>query len=145
MEYRYSKSVHDHFIFEEGMRNKSYKDTRGYWTIGIGHLLGAHDDFSGMYWTDPKILMTFENDLDRSFATAKEVFPEYSTFPHTVQIAILDMIFNLGASGFRQFKQTIRLIHNGEYSKAADSAALSLWARQVPNRARRTCDLLRTV
>ena len=142
---RYSKETHDHFIAEEGYRNKSYKDTRGFWTIGIGHLLGVSDAFSNMYWTDEKIIQVFENDLDRSLKAAKEIFPQYDILPEKVKLAILDMIFNLGPVGFRKFKNTIRLIHEGRYAEAAQSASQSLWARQVPNRAQRTCKLLSNV
>lgn len=141
MELRYSKDVHDHFILEEGMRNKAYLDTRGYWTIGIGHMLGRDDEFRGMYWTDIKALMTLENDIDTAVVLAKDVFPEWDVLPDNVKLALMDMCFNLG-NRFRQFKQTIRLIHNGRYKEAAESAAQSLWARQVPNRARRVLKIL---
>lgn len=141
MNYRYSKEVHDHFISEEGMRNKAYLDTEGYWTIGIGHLLGKGDGFEDMYWSDEKAIMTLENDIDNAFHLANDIFPEYEVLPPNVRMAILDMCYNLG-NRFRKFKQTIRLIHEGRYKEAAASAANSLWARQVPNRARRTTKLL---
>jgi lysozyme len=142
---RYSKAVHDHFILEEGYRNKSYRDSRGFWTIGIGHFLGTDNAFANIKWTDEKIGEVFENDLDKSLATAKEIFPEYNTLPENVQLAILDMIFNLGPGGYRKFKQTIRLIHEGRFVEAAQSASQSAWARQVPNRAARVCKLLSNV
>lgn len=140
---RYSTIVHDHFISEEGYRRKAYKDAKGYWTIGIGHLLSKTQDFSGVTWSDGKVIAVFEDDLDRSLLNAKEIFPEWDILPQNVQLAILDMIFNLGANGFRQFKTTIRLIHNGKYLEAAGAALESKWARQdVPNRAHRTAKLL---
>ena len=143
MEYRYSKSVHDHFIAEEGYRTKSYKDTKGYWTIGIGHLLSKTENFEGLVWTDAKVRTVFENDLDNSLRHAKEIFPQYDILPPTVQLAILDMIFNLGGYGFRQFKTVIRMIHAGRYVDAAAAALDSKWARtDVPNRARRTAKLI---
>lgn len=141
MEYRYSKEVHDHFVAEEGKRNKAYKDTRGYWTIGVGHMLGTSDDFSIMYWSDVKAFTVLENDIDGAVRLGKELFPEWDFLPEHVQLAVMDLCFNLG-NRFRQFKQTIRLIHESRYSEAAASAAASLWAKQVPNRARRTCKLL---
>lgn len=143
MSYRYSKEVHDHFIAEEGYRTKSYKDTKGYWTIGIGHLLSKTENFSGLVWSHEKVMTVFENDLDKTVVTAKEIFPEWDTFPSRVQLAILDMIFNLGPYGFRQFKNTIRLIHARKFAEAAAGALQSKWARvDVPNRAKRTAKLL---
>ena len=140
---RYSKDVHDHFIAEEGYRPKAYKDSKGYWTIGIGHLLSKTESFAGLVWTDAKIREVFENDLDNSLRHAKEIFPQYAILPPPVQLAVLDMIFNLGGYGFRGFKNTIRLIHAQKYKEAADSAIQSKWARiDVPNRAKRVCKLL---
>ncbi len=146
MQFRYSKAVHDHFSNEEGYRQNSYLDTKGYWTIGIGHMLGKSDAFKGMRWSDDKIIMTFENDLDNSLCTAKEIFPEFAILPPNVQLAVLDMIFNLGPSGFRQFKTVIRMVHAGRYKDAAVAALDSKWAQQdVPNRAARTTRLLSNV
>jgi lysozyme len=140
---RYSKQVHDHFIAEEGYRHESYTDSMGYWTIGIGHFLSKTQDFSGLVWDDAKIIEVFEDDLDRSVIPAKEIFPEWSILPANVQLGILDMIFNLGPTGFRQFKTVIRMVHNGNYLEAATAALDSKWARQdVPNRAKRTAKLL---
>lgn len=143
MEFRYSKAVHDHFIFEEGYRENSYLDTKGYWTIGIGHMLGRGNAFKGMKWTRAKILMTFENDLDIALNHAKTIFPHYSILPPNVQLAILDMIFNLGGQGFRKFKTVIRMVNEQRFPEAAVAALDSKWARtDVPNRARRVAKLL---
>lgn len=143
---RYSTDVHKHFISEEGYRKKSYLDHLGNYTIGIGHLLGKNKAFKGLIWSDDKIIMTFENDLDISLKSAKDIFPHYDILPPNVQLAILDMIFNLGARGFREFKTVIRMVNSGRYEEAAIAALDSKWARQdVPNRAARTAKLLSNV
>lgn len=146
MSRRYSKAVHDHFAFEEGNRSESYLDTKGNWTIGIGHLLGKDKAFKGMRWTQEKIITVFENDLDISLDHAKTIFPQFDILPPKVQLAILDMIFNLGGYGFRQFKTVIRMVHAQRYPEAAVAALDSKWARQdVPNRAKRVAKLLSNV
>lgn len=140
---RYSKQLHDHFIAEEGYRNESYTDHQGNWTIGIGHLLGKSDAFRGMRWSDAKVISVFENDIDTVVRNAKELFPEFSQLPPKVQLAILDMLFNMGINRFRGFKKTIRLIHLGRFAEAAVEALDSEWARHdVPNRAKRIAKLL---
>jgi Phage-related lysozyme (muraminidase) len=146
MSRRYSKAVHDHFAFEEGCRAESYLDTKGYWTIGIGHMLGKDIAFKGLRWSQEKIITVFENDLDTSLGHAQTIFPQFAILPPKVQLAILDMIFNLGGAGFRQFKTVIRMIHAQKYPEAAVAALDSKWARQdVPNRARRVAKLLSNV
>lgn len=143
---RYDEAVHKHFIFEEGYRNTSYLDHLGNYTIGIGHLLGKSDSFSGLQWTDAKVRMVFENDLDISLRHAKEIFPQWDILPPKVQLALLDMIFNLGGYGFRQFKTAIRMVHAGRYQEAAVAALDSKWAKKdVPNRAKRVAKLLSNV
>lgn len=143
MKQRYSKEVHDHFITEEGYKHQSYLDHLGNYTIGIGHLLGTNGAFKGIKWGDAKISEVFENDLDIFLTAAKEIFPEWAILPPNVQLAILDMIFNLGPRGFRQFKTVIRMVHNGKFLEAGAAALDSKWARSdVPNRALRTAKLL---
>lgn len=142
MNFRYSKKIHDHFILEEGFRNDAYKDHLGNWTIGVGHYLGKSAEFANLRWTDAKVLGVLENDIDVALADAKQLFPEWETLPPNVQLALLDMSFNMGIATFRKFKQTIRLVHEGKYAEAAASASDSKWARQVPNRAKRITKLL---
>ena len=142
MSYRYSKKIHDHFIFEEGFRNEAYKDHLGNWTIGVGHYLGASANFAGLKWSDEKVLQVLENDIDVALADAKQLFPEWEVLPPNVQLALLDMSFNMGITTLRKFKTTIRLVHEGKYAEAAASASDTKWARQVPNRAKRITKLL---
>lgn len=146
MELRYSKAVHDHFAAEEGFRTESYLDHQGNWTIGIGHLLGRDIAFRGLKWSEMKVQMAFENDLDICVANARQLFPEWDILPPKVQLAILDMLFNMGINRFRGFKKTIRLIHESRFEEAAREALDSEWAKHdVPNRAARTAKLLSNV
>jgi len=139
---RYSRQIIDHFILEEGYRNRAYKDTHDNWTIGVGHLLGKDDAFGAMVWSDQKIIEVLENDIDTAARHARTIFPHYETLPDNVKLGILDMIFNLGGGGFRKFVITIRLINESKFLEASESAAGSRWASQVPNRAKRTVKLL---
>jgi lysozyme len=141
---RYGKEIVDHFIREEGYSEKSYLDTKGNWTIGIGHLLGVGSSFSDMRWTRAKIISVFENDLDSAYADAKIIFPQFMSFSYNVQLAILDMIFNMGAVRFRGFKKSIRLINEGRFKEAAVEILDSKWAKvDVPNRAIRVSNLMK--
>lgn len=143
MSYRYSTDVHKHFIFEEGLRNESYTDHQGNWTIGIGHLLGRSAGYKGLKWSTAKVMTVFEADLDTAVSNAKQIFPQFNIIPPKVQLAILDMLFNMGINRFRGFKKTIRLIHAGRYAEAAVEALDSEWAKHdVPNRAVRVAKLL---
>lgn len=143
MTYRYAPHIHEHFIFEEGLRLKSYTDHKGNWTIGVGHLLGKSNSFSGMEWTREQVMETFEDDLDIAVENAYQIFPEFAIVPPNVQLAIVDMLFNMGINRFRGFKKTIRLLHAQKYEEAAAEALNSKWAKyDVPVRAKRVAKLL---
>lgn len=140
---RYSEDVHNHFIAEEGFKLESYTDHQGNWTIGIGHLLGRDNAFRGLRWSEEKVRQVFENDLDIALSNARQVFPGFNTMPPKVQLAIMDMLFNMGLGRFRGFKKTIRLLNSGLYAEAAVEAMDSEWAKHdVPNRAARVTKLL---
>ena len=140
---KYSKDVYDHFIMEEGFRTKAYLDHQGNYTIGVGHLLGRNPKYKGMVWSEEKVMSVLDDDIDIALGHAKTIFPQFDIIPPKVQLGILDMIFNLGGRGFREFKKMIRMINLQKYQEAAKEALDSEWAREdVPNRARRTAKLI---
>lgn len=141
---KYSQAVVDHFIREEGYRKKSYKDTKGYWTIGVGHFLGAERKWEGLVWAPEQIMTTLERDISNAEQDARQMFPQWERFDEGMKLAMTDMVFNMGINSFRGFKNTIRMIHNGKFKEAAANAALSKWATiDVPNRAKRVLELIK--
>lgn len=138
-----NEKIINHFIREEGLRLKVYKDHLGYLTIGIGHKL-TEDDIKNKltYVTRDEAIEILKKDINISYKCAIRTFPEYFTYPENVRLAILDMIFNLGCTGFNKFEKTISFIKQRKFKEASQEAMSSLWAKQVPNRAKRTTDLL---
>ena len=65
-------------------------------------------------------------------------FPHYDTFPDSVKLALLDMIYNLGPEGlFHGFPHLIAAVEAGSWAQAAErclrrgpSAARNAWTRQ---------------
>lgn len=139
----YSKKTIEHFTFEEGLRLNKYLDTTNNWTIGIGHKLTKDElDANLSTITKEQAYDILEKDLDNAKKDAKRIFPEYDTYPENVKLALLDMTFNLGYSGLSKFITTIGLIKDRKFKEASVQAMKSLWARQVPNRAKRVTKLL---
>lgn len=140
---KYSKQTQDHFVREEGLVLTKYKDTTGNWTIGIGHKLTANELRNGLsIITNEKAYVLLEQDLDIALRDAKKIFPEYDSYPENTKLALLDMTFNLGYTGLSKFITTIGLIKQRKFQEAAAQAMKSLWATQVPNRAKRVTKLL---
>lgn len=129
------------FIYEERFRTKQYLCSKGYPTIGIGHKLLKGDNF--VIITKEKALELFQKDIAiaRKFANKYLWFKELN---EPRQAVILSMIFQLGAKGFADFKQTIRFIELGQYNSAANEMLDSEWAKQTPNRAKRHSNQFRS-
>jgi lysozyme len=137
-----TQAIIDHFKAEEGYRTVSYLDTLGYWTIGIGHMLGKGAEFAHITWTDEEIIAQLQKDVDHAAAEAEKLYPRFDHFSEGLQIALLDMCFQLGEhlAGFHTMNAEVNA---GHLAEAADDALQTLWARQTPHRARRDADLIR--
>jgi GH24 family phage-related lysozyme (muramidase) len=138
---KYPKHVVDHFVAEEGLVLSRYLDTEQFATIGIGHKLLPHE-MGLQIVTRNQAYAMLEADLDIATRSCVKLFPNFYKFPANTQLGILDMVFNLGENGFRQFSKTIQLLNEGKFQEASREALNSKWATQVPNRARRTARLL---
>ena len=117
-----------------------YLDTKNKVTIGIGHNLtdrGLSDRVRGL---------VFQEDLLESYEDAIGTFGVvgFSRFGEARQLAILNMIFNLGLTKFLGFKKTIAAIKLEQWDSAADHAKDSLWYKQVGERGDRVTEMLRT-
>lgn len=121
----------------EGRRRFPYRDTVGKLTIGCGRNLtdkGLSDD---------EIDYLLMNDL-------RECREDLATFPWFVDLdvvrrnVLIDMRLNLGPSGFRKFKGTLAAVATGDYVKASEQMAKSLWAKQVKTRAHRLVRMMAT-
>lgn len=140
-----TKEVYEHFKFEEGYKLCAYKDTLGYWTIGIGFLLSKDPkaNFKGVCWTDAQIQAELQKRFDIAVAGAKRIFKDFDTYSDNVQLALVDMVYQMGEAGLRTFTNSIKMIEARRWNDAADNLLKSKWAKQTPNRAKRTTDKIR--
>ena len=60
------------------------------------------------------------------------------------QDVLVNMAYNLGVDGLLAFHHTLTFVANGQYDAAADGMLQSKWATQVPNRAHRLSNQMRT-
>lgn len=113
----------------EGRRNKMYKDTKGIWTIGIGHNLEAR----GV--SDAVIDLMLEEDLADFVAQLDRNIPWWRNLDTVRREIMIELCFNMGWGdgnhGLSSFKQTLANIQRGDYAKAAAGLRASKWARDV--------------
>ena len=126
---------------DEGYVPHAYEDSLGYWTIGYGTLI----DKRGGGIPEDVAAILLQRHVDENIAKVNKQLPWLSKHPEHVQRAIHNMAYQLGVAGLLSFKNTLRLVEQKRYNEAADNALLSLWAKQTPNRAKRTTDLLRGI
>jgi lysozyme len=120
---------------DEGLKLEAYVDTTGNLTIGWGRNLK-----DGIR-TDEAELM-FQNDLKQ---TVQELQNQswFAPLPLNVKNALINMNFNLGIEKLLEFKDLITALENKNYRAAAEAALNSLWAKEVPNRAKEVAVMIR--
>ena len=99
-------------IAREGKRNNAYKDTKGIWTIGVGH---TGSDFTPTsVWTDEQIMFVFRHDVEWAEDAANSV---KAPLTQNQFDALVSFIFNIGATAFA--KSTMkRMLDAGNYEGA---------------------------
>ena len=121
----------------EGLRLKPYVDTTGHVTIGYGRNLTDN----GITMSEADIMLL--NDIRQAKADAA-TYSWYERLNEPRAAVIVDMIFNLGAQGFSEFKATHRAIDAEDWEWAAEHMLASKWARQTGRRAREDAEQMRT-
>ena len=126
---------------DEGRKYKPYRDTVGKLTIGVGRNL----DDVGL--SDSEINLLLQNDVARAITLLNENAPWWSQLTDARQQVMANMCLNMGwgdgTKGLSSFKNTLACIKGGDYDRAADQMLLSLWAKQVGQRASRLADMMR--
>lgn len=111
-------------IQREGEKLEAYRDSEGYWTIGVGHLLSLDRsaDFSGVTWTREKVSETLAEDLakyEKAVNDSVTVPMEQHQFDALVSFAL-----NIGAAGVTN-SWVVRDLNAGDLGAAA--AAFDNW------------------
>tara|TARA_Y100001963_G_C6594444_1_gene359528 strand:- start:176 stop:607 length:432 start_codon:yes stop_codon:yes gene_type:complete len=123
--------------YHEGFRSRVYKCTEGYDTIGYGFAikdLEMDEDIAEL------ILIRKLEKLQYRIAST---FGWWYNSPKPVKDVVTNMCYQLGISGFSQFKKTIYLLETEQYEDASIEMLDSLWAKQTPNRAKELSEQLR--
>ena len=116
----------------EGVREYAYQDSLGYWTIGVGRLI---DKKKGGRLRPDEIDYLLANDIQEACEGIRGALPWFDKLTVARQQVLVNMTFNMGLKGVLGFKNTLKMIENGQYDAAADAMLKSKWATQVGRRA----------
>lgn len=121
---------------DEGFVSHAYQDNapEKYWTIGIGRMIDKRKN-GGI--TKDEAYYLLANDINKVQAQVQAALPWVTKLTDARQRALCNMAFQMGINGLLGFKNTLGYIEQGNYTKAAENARLSLWYKQTPVRAER--------
>ena len=135
-------------IRDEGLKLTAYRDSLGFSTIGVGHLLGtmlnrAYPRMSEITHQEAMAL------LDADIREAEDTLVDWLGEVFVLSLdevryrALVNMCFNLG-NKVQQFKLTADCLRKQNWRTAADNMLLSKWALQVGDRAKRIAHMIET-
>lgn len=137
--------LHQELIRDEGIVLNAYKDSQGFWTIGIGHLLGNEKRMITI--TPNESVALLQIDIQVALGVAKDSIPKFDTLDDVRQRALVNMAFNRG--NHMKTSSTLtpainKAIDANDWSLIEAAGINSQWAQQVGNRAKRLLHMLTT-
>ena len=132
---------------EEGVKLRPYKCSRGHWTIGVGHKMSPSEIRDMRHISVERAGQILHHDIGLAVAGAIQIFgrERFEAMAEPRQRALVEMVFQLGATGVVGFARMVGAIFRNDWDAAADEALDSKWARKdTPYRARRVAEVLRT-
>jgi lysozyme len=111
-------------IKREGKRNKAYRDTKGIWTIGVGHTsaAGPPEVTPGLTLSNSEVDAVFARDLLKYEAPVNAAI-HVPLGQHEFD-ALVSLCFNIGPSAFMR-STVVKRLNAGDRQGAAD--AFSMW------------------
>jgi lysozyme len=130
---------------DEGVRLKPYRDSVGKLSIGIGRNL----DDKGISVGEAGMML--DNDIAEHLALLDKYLTWWSTLDEARQLALANLAFNLGVGPSAEqplgklltFHDTLKALQNKEYDVVANHLSVTLWAKQVGERATRIIAAMR--
>jgi GH24 family phage-related lysozyme (muramidase) len=151
--FEYAKQM---VIAYEGWKNTPYKDTKGLWTIGVGHLIGKGTKLpiidpkfpelgtitEKTVLTNDQVRMIFEKDFEEHLKLAEKA-PGWNKANESGKTGLIDLAYNMGGWWYNEHPKTARFMAEGNFKEAARELETSLWYKQVKDRAPLTVKLIR--
>lgn len=120
-----TKIAHQYIMLSqiEGSRTNAYKDSKGLYTIGVGHLIKPNEkELKYRTLSQQEIIQLFKNDI-KACNDAIDAISPYNLLPYQHD-ALVSFCFNIGVDNFKK-STVIRHIRDHNLRSAAD--AFLLW------------------
>ena len=129
----------------EGRKTKPYQDTKGLWTIGVGHLIGngkTLPDNMNREFSNKEVDDMFASDYEHHEKAAKQI-PGYGKLNDSGKAALVDLTFNMGPTWYRKWPDFTKQLQAGDTEGAAKNLEGSAWYKQVGQRGPAVVNLIR--
>ncbi len=114
-------------IAHEALKTTLYKDSKGYWTIGIGHLI---DPAKGGKLSVNACMFILGEDI----AEAQSKLMHYSWYVNLDEVRqgmLIEQCFNIGMDGVLKFTDMIASIMKKDYLQASKDFLNSVEAKEI--------------
>lgn len=130
---------------DEGCRLKAYPDPLSGgdpYTVGYGATGPTITRLT--VWSQAMADADLARRVNVLNAQLMKTLPWYASLSPLRQDVLVNMSYNIGFEGLLGFHNTLTFIEQGAYDAAANGMLKSKWATQVPNRALRLAQQMRT-
>ncbi len=127
----------------EGWSSTVYRCPSGRLTIGYGRNL----EDRGIRRIEGEILLDHDVvDVYWSLAVGLHEWGiEFHRLPHTIQVVLMDMCYNLGLAGLFQFRKMLAAVRDQDWQRMAAEMQDSRWYQQTGRRARKLVQMVHGV
>ena len=129
------QNILDQLARDEGYKPTLYKDSRGYWTVGIGFLIDPSVPGAGLSLEESEAVVQIKVNLISALLTRN--LPWFSGLDTVRQAALINMAYNLGWAHLVGFHNFLSYMQQGDWTNASKEMLNSAWASQVGARAQR--------
>ena len=116
-------------IKNEGLILHVYKCKNDFLSLGVGRNLDAN----GI--SEDEAMYLLENDIERVINSLDKNWKVWRTFEPLAQEVCIDCTFQMGITGWMNFRRTRALMEMGCFLEASEEILRSKYATQTPNRA----------
>ena len=131
------KALIERLKVNEGFRSSVYQCSLGFDTIGYGFAI------KDLELTEKEAEHLLASRVSQKHFHLLDNLDWYSDMPPEVQGVILEMVYQLGFTGFTKFKKAISNMKDKNWKGAATEMLDSRLAKQTPNRANQLADIVR--
>jgi lysozyme len=85
--------------------------------------------------TQDQIEKLFEKKTEEAISGARRNIDNFDKLPKDIQLVVVDMIYNLGVTGFFKFDDVVSALKKKDYKTMAKAMWYSNWRKQVGSRA----------